>query len=52
VTYGPHRVQEEVAYLAFHLHWGLDTLLDLEHADRRSYLEQIDRITARTPPRR
>jgi hypothetical protein len=25
---------DEVAYLAYHLHWDLDSLLDLEHADR------------------
>ena len=25
---------DEIAYLAYHLHWDLDRLLDLEHADR------------------
>ena len=25
---------DEIAYLAFHLHWEFDSLLDLEHADR------------------
>jgi hypothetical protein len=24
----------EIAYLAYHLHWGLDDLLDLQHPDR------------------
>ncbi len=24
----------EIAYLAYHLHWPLDDLLDLEHMDR------------------
>lgn len=24
----------EVAYLAYHLHWDLDRLLDLQHPDR------------------
>ena len=31
----------EVAQLAHHLHWPLDVLLDLEHADRRQFLEQV-----------
>lgn len=25
---------QEIAYLAYHLHWELDELLELEHADR------------------
>jgi hypothetical protein len=25
---------QEIAYLAYHLHWSLDQLLDLEHMDR------------------
>lgn len=24
----------EIAYLAYHLHWDLDSLLDLQHPDR------------------
>lgn len=24
----------EIAYLAYHLHWDLDALLDLQHPDR------------------
>jgi hypothetical protein len=24
----------EIAYLAYHLHWDLDDLLDLQHPDR------------------
>ena len=31
---------EETARLAYHLHWPLDTILDLEHADRRRFLAQ------------
>jgi hypothetical protein len=25
---------QEIAYLAYHLHWRMDDLLDLEHMDR------------------
>ncbi|WP_200887856.1 DUF6760 family protein [Rhodococcus opacus] len=38
MTYGTERLHEEVAYVAYHLHWSLDELLDLEHADRQRYL--------------
>jgi hypothetical protein len=31
----------EVATLAHHLHWPLDVLLDLEHGDRRRFLDQV-----------
>ena len=27
---------DEVVYLAYHIHWDLDRLLDLQHADRLS----------------
>ncbi len=37
---------EETARLAFHLHWPLDTILDLEHHDRRRFLLQADRLAA------
>lgn len=38
MTYGADRLYEEVSYLAFHLHWSLNVLLDLEHTDRQRYL--------------
>jgi hypothetical protein len=47
VTYAADRLHEEVAYVAYHLHWSLEDLLDLEHADRRRYIAEIDRLTAR-----
>ena len=30
----------ETAELAYHFHWPLDTILDLEHRDRRAFLRQ------------
>jgi hypothetical protein len=38
MTYGAERLHEEVSYVAYHLHWQLDDILDLEHADRRRYV--------------
>ncbi|MFC0602342.1 DUF6760 family protein [Streptomyces palmae] len=44
MTYAADRIHEEVAYLAFHFHWPLDQILDLEHADRLRYVDQIARL--------
>ncbi|GAA1935931.1 hypothetical protein GCM10009716_48730 [Streptomyces sodiiphilus] len=47
MTYAADRLHEEVAYLAFHFHWPLDQILDLEHADRLRYIDQIARLGGR-----
>ena len=47
VTYAPDQLHEEVAYVAYHFHWALDELLDLEHADRRRFVDEISRLNAR-----
>lgn len=46
MTYAPDRIHEEVAYLAYHFHWSLDDLLDLEHADRLRYVAQVARLNS------
>jgi hypothetical protein len=38
----------ETARLAFHLHWPLETILDLEHADRRRFLREADELAGLT----
>jgi hypothetical protein len=47
VTYAVDRLHEEIAYVAFHFHWGLEEILDLEHPVRRRYVEEIARINDR-----
>ncbi|MEU3959638.1 DUF6760 family protein [Streptomyces buecherae] len=44
MTYATDRIHEEVAYLAYHFHWSLDQILDLEHTDRLRYVHQIARL--------
>ncbi|MEU2510957.1 DUF6760 family protein [Streptomyces syringium] len=44
MTYAADRIHEEVAYLAYHFHWSFDQILDLEHADRLRYVDQIARL--------
>jgi hypothetical protein len=34
----------EVAFIAYHFHWSHDQIMALEHADRRSWVEQISEI--------
>lgn len=34
LRYPTEALWQEIAYLAYHLHWRLDDLLDLEHQDR------------------
>ena len=41
MTYASERLVEEVAYVAYHLHWPLDDILDLEHPLRRSFIASI-----------
>ena len=38
---------QEVAYLAYHLHWSLDDLHDLEHADRARLVRGVASLNAR-----
>ncbi|CAM5684196.1 MULTISPECIES: DUF6760 family protein [Streptomyces] len=48
MTYAADRIEEETAYLAFHFHWGMDDILDLEHADRRRYVAQVASLVERS----
>jgi hypothetical protein len=34
MRYPDDAIWQEIAYLAYHLHWSMDDLLDLEHMDR------------------
>jgi hypothetical protein len=40
----PPDCMAETARLAYHLHWPLDTILDLEHRDRRRFLAEADAL--------
>lgn len=48
MTYPAALLHEEVVYLAMHLHWSLDDLLELEHADRNQFVAQVGRLIARS----
>jgi uncharacterized protein DUF6760 len=47
VTYATDLLFEEVAYVAYHFHWPMDTILDLEHTLRQRFVSEIGRINRR-----
>ncbi|MBW4720268.1 DUF6760 family protein [Saccharothrix obliqua] len=47
MTYAAERLLEEVAYVAYHFHWTREEILDLEHHERRRWVEQIARINTK-----
>ena len=47
MTYATDRLFEEVAYVSYHFHWSLEEILELEHADRRRFVEEIASINRR-----
>ena len=40
MTYAASRLYEEVAYVAYHFHWDLDRILDLEHPLRQRFVDR------------
>ena len=38
---------EEVAFLAYHFHWAPQAILDLDHVERRRWLQEISAINQR-----
>jgi hypothetical protein len=39
----------ETARLAYHVHWPLDSIIDLEHRDRRRLLAEAERLAGSLP---
>lgn len=44
MTFDAERLFEEVAYVAYHFHWSLREILDLEHPLRQRFVEEIAAI--------
>lgn len=36
-----------MAFVAYHLHWPPDSILDMAHADRQRWVEEVSRINQR-----
>jgi len=43
-TYPREQLFQEVAYIAYHFHWPVDDILDMEHQERHVWLHEIARI--------
>jgi hypothetical protein len=37
-------IHEEIAFIAYHFHWSADSILNLEHEDRRKWVAEISTI--------
>ncbi|MFJ6636274.1 DUF6760 family protein [Streptomyces sp. NPDC091376] len=44
LTYAADRLWEEATYVAYYLHWPLDSILGLEHPARIRIIEEIGKI--------
>jgi hypothetical protein len=38
------RLYGEVAFIAYHFHWPLDEVINIEHRERRRWCEEISKI--------
>lgn len=47
MTYASTRLFEEIAYVAYHFHWSLEEILNMEHADRQRFVHEISSINRR-----
>lgn len=47
IVYPLDRLYEEMAYIAYHLHWPYDQILDLDHAERQRWVDEIAAINTR-----
>ena len=43
-TYPQEQLYQEIAYIAYHFHWPLEDILDMEHEERHVWLNEIARI--------
>lgn len=47
MTYAADRIYAEVSYVAYHFHWPLAEILDMEHPQRLRYVREIAAINTR-----
>ena len=44
MSYPLDLLRREVAFLALHVHWPYDVLLNLEHQERRTWVKEVARL--------
>ncbi|MEU0938145.1 DUF6760 family protein [Embleya sp. NPDC005971] len=45
--YPVDRLREEIAFVAYHLHWSHAELMGLDHGERRRWVERVSAINQR-----
>ena len=41
------KLSGEVAYIAYHFHWDMDDILEMEHKERHMWIKEISEINKR-----
>lgn len=44
MTYPVEKLRTEVAFIAYHFHWGLAEILSLSHMERVAWVAQVSAI--------
>lgn len=47
VGYPVAQLTEEMAFIAYHFHWGQADIMNLEHRERRNWVTQISALNQR-----
>lgn len=47
MRYPSERLFEEVAYIAYHLHWTHDEILALDHRERLQWVTEVSKINTK-----
>jgi hypothetical protein len=47
MAYPMDQLYEEMAFIAYHLHWPYSELMNVEHRERRRWCEEISKINRR-----
>ena len=48
MTSAADQLYHEVAFVAYHFHWSLDAILDLDHTTRQRFVGEISRLNQGT----
>jgi hypothetical protein len=47
IGYPSTELYEEVAFIAYYLHWPHEQIMSLEHGERRQWVEEVSKINQR-----
>jgi hypothetical protein len=47
MLFPPGRLYEEIAYIAYHLHWSYSEIIQMDHQERQHWVEEVASINKR-----